>query len=94
MKTPSKMLIAVIAVFALTAFVAFSSGPSREDFEPVTVTVHTGDTPWTIAERYCPDSMDIRDYLRLCAAEIRSLAREVNSSHFSLASVADRIASA
>ena len=69
MKTPSKMLIAVIAVFALTAFVAFSSGPSREDFEPVTVTVHTGDTPWTIAERYCPDSMDIRDYLRLCAAE-------------------------
>ncbi len=38
-----------------------ASGSTKHSYE--TITVQSGDTLWTIAEQYKPDSQDIRDYI-------------------------------
>lgn len=58
------VLLLLIGVTAVN-----SKNIKRSDYEPVIVTVHTGDTAWSIARRYCPENVDIREYLDLCAAE-------------------------
>ena len=44
-----------------------ASIPERADFAPVTVRVGEGQTAWDIAGRYCPDTLDRREYLAWCA---------------------------
>ena len=66
--------LAILILFLLCSvvFAAQSIGAgcySREDFAPVTHTIRSGETPWQIASRYCPDTLDKRLYLEWCAKE-------------------------
>lgn len=40
--------------------------PKREDFKPVVRTIQAGDTAWRIADEYCPETLDKREYLVWC----------------------------
>lgn len=40
--------------------------PKREDFVPVTRVIKAGDTAWRIADEYCPETLDKREYLGWC----------------------------
>lgn len=40
--------------------------PRREDFVPVTRVIKAGDTAWSIADEYCPETLDKREYLGWC----------------------------
>lgn len=42
---------------------------TRADFDITSVVVKRGESPWSIAERYCPEELDIRKYLQWCADE-------------------------
>ena len=46
-----------------------AEAPRREDFAPVRVVVDAGETAWSIAGRYCPEGVDVREYLGWCADE-------------------------
>lgn len=46
-----------------------AEAPRREDFTPVRVAVRDGETAWSIASRYCPEGVDVREYLGWCADE-------------------------
>lgn len=54
-----------------------AGGKSDREYTETTVAVHSGDTLWSIAEEYCPDDMDKREYVRHimtdneCCADIR-----------------------
>lgn len=50
---------------ALSLFATFGGRQKvkKEDLTPVVVTVCEGDTAWGIARKYCPDGVDIREYL-------------------------------
>lgn len=54
------LLAAVLIIGAVTARVRTKTAPVG--FE--SVTVHAGDTLWSIAGRYCPETIDKRDYIR------------------------------
>ena len=43
-----------------------SERPRREDFVPVTRVIKAGDTAWQIADEYCPETLDKREYLGWC----------------------------
>ncbi|MGN1120980.1 MAG: hypothetical protein ACI4RV_01355 [Eubacteriales bacterium] len=58
-------LAAILALFVIAR--RYSERPQREDFVPVVRTVQRGETAWSIAEDYCPDSLDKRLYLDWCA---------------------------
>lgn len=70
------MCIAIAAVIA-TVVLLVGSKADRE-YTETTVLIHSGDTLWEIAELYCPDNMDKREYIHLimsdndCTANIRS----------------------
>lgn len=52
-----------ILVIILIFFIC-TSVPSKEYvFKEVEYTVSRGETLWSIAKEYCPDGMDIRDYI-------------------------------
>lgn len=76
MDRETKIGVAIVAG-ALVAFalligvmcVRANARVHREDLSPVAVTVKTGDTAWSIAERYCPAGVDRREYLDWCAKE-------------------------
>ena len=61
------IITAIILIFLVCAVKA--RGAVREDFTEVTHTVRYGETPWSIAEQYCPGSVDKRLYLQWCAEE-------------------------
>lgn len=48
----------VVFIIAYTASVSGYSEPSY-----ITVTVQSGDTLWSIAQQYCDDNYDIREYI-------------------------------
>lgn len=58
-------LAAILALFVIAR--RYSDRPQREDFRAVVRTVQSGETAWSIAEDYCPDSLDKRLYLDWCA---------------------------
>ena len=61
-------LLALIGGLVIGAVCARAeSVPEREDFTPVVVRVGEGQTAWEIAGRYCPDTVDRREYLAWCA---------------------------
>lgn len=61
------MLMIGMLIEAICARAA--EAPRREDFAPVRVAVQTGETAWSIAGRYCPEGVDLREYLGWCADE-------------------------
>ena len=65
-----RILILALAVLAVLAALALvSARDEHKDLKPVPVTAMVGDSAWSIAKRYCPDDMDIREYLAMCAYE-------------------------
>lgn len=68
MKAYITAFAACVAVVAAIS-VKVSSMPERSDFTAVAHTVKPGETPWSIADGYCPDGLDKREYLEWCAEE-------------------------
>lgn len=64
-----KRIIEVICIIAFIvmccSLVVKSVTPDRHEFEEVTYTVESGDCLWYIANDYCPDDMDKREYIQL-----------------------------
>lgn len=54
--------VVTFAAIIVIAKQKYDPKPTGE-MEHVVVTVHQGDTPWDLAREYCPDDVDIRDYL-------------------------------
>ena len=58
------VLLIILAVsLLLTLGLAFRSTMDRVEWETETYTVKSGDTLWTISERYCPDGVDCREWI-------------------------------
>ncbi|MGN0505432.1 MAG: LysM peptidoglycan-binding domain-containing protein [Lachnospiraceae bacterium] len=60
------ILVIVVVALIATAIMKRCSELTREEVPTgyETLTVHTGDTLWGIAEIHCPDTMDKRRYIR------------------------------
>ena len=58
------LVIALLLIMAICA--RESERPKREDFKPVVRTIQAGDTAWRIADEYCPETLDKREYLGWC----------------------------
>ena len=60
------ILVIVVVALIATAVIKRCSELAREEVPTgyETLTVHTGDTLWGIAETRCPDTMDKRRYIR------------------------------
>ena len=54
----------IIAAVAVAAVLVAGAGKVEREYSEETVTVRSGDTLWGIADAYCPDEMDKRDYIR------------------------------
>ena len=54
---------AVLTASMMTLAIQKFTAPTHGEMEHVEVTVHKGDTPWGIAKQYCPEGVDIREYL-------------------------------
>lgn len=72
--TSSAVLLAIIVVALL---LSGGKADKPQTYVEDTVVVHKGDTLWGIAEVYCPEGMDKREYIRAieldndCTANIR-----------------------
>lgn len=64
-----KRIIEIICILSLIAWVSalgvMKLISDRHDLEETTYVVRSGDCLWYIAEDYCPDGMDKRDYICL-----------------------------
>lgn len=58
----------IIAAVAVAAVLLAGAGKPREYTEEV-ITVQSGDTLWGIADAYCPEDMDKREYIRAIEAD-------------------------
>lgn len=58
----------IIAAVAVIAVLLAGAGKPREYTEEV-ITVRSGDTLWNIADAYCPDNMDKREFIRIIEAD-------------------------
>lgn len=54
----------IIAAVAVAAVLLAGAGKPREYTEDVVI-VQSGDTLWNIADAYCPDDMDKREFIRI-----------------------------
>ena len=60
----SKILIVITVVLAvITIAVRLTNTTTVKDFDKIRVTVRQGETAWEIAKRYCPETVDVREYL-------------------------------
>ena len=59
---------ALIGLTIIAACTKCEKTPSLDDFDKIVVTIKEGETAWEIARRYCPSTLDIREYLDCCAA--------------------------
>lgn len=68
----------IIAAVAAAALLLAGAGRAEREYSEETVTVRSGDTLWGIADMYCPEGMDKREYIRAieadndCSANIRA----------------------
>lgn len=68
----------IIAATALAAVLLAGAVRTEREYGEKTVTVRSGDTLWSVAEQYCPDNMDKREYVHIietdndCTANIRN----------------------
>lgn len=58
-----KIILIIATVVLLFAAVVLSTTP-KYTFVETTYTVKQGDSLWRIASNYCPDTMDLRSYIR------------------------------
>lgn len=58
----NKALITLIVILIL-AFTIKTINTSSYTFREIEYTVARGETLWSIAEDYCPEDMDIREYI-------------------------------
>ena len=54
----------IIAAVAVAAVLVAGAGKVEREYSEDVVIVRSGDTLWNIADAYCPDDMDKRDYIR------------------------------
>lgn len=72
------MSSAVMLAIIVAALLLSGGKADKQAYVEDTVVVHKGDTLWGIAEVYCPESMDKREYIRTieadndCTANIRA----------------------
>ena len=55
----------IIAAVAVIAVLLAGAGRAEREYSEETVTVRSGDTLWGIADAYCPEDMDKRDYVHM-----------------------------
>lgn len=66
----------IITAVAVIAVLLAGAGRAEREYSEETVTVQSGDTLWGIADAYCPEDMDKRDYVHMlevdngCGADI------------------------
>lgn len=60
-----KYLIIILLAFIFTLCIIIGANHNTYNFEEIQYTVSRGDTLWSIAEDYCPEDMDIREYIYL-----------------------------
>ena len=66
-RTVAIILGMLAALFVITLICSREDErPKREDFVPVTRVIKAGDTAWRIADEYCPETLDKREYLGWC----------------------------
>ena len=58
------IFIGTISAILIALLSSFTTRQAKE-YDTVTVTIESGDTLWSIAEQYAPNSMDLRDYIHL-----------------------------
>ena len=54
----------IVAAVAVAAVLLAGAGKSEREYTEDVIIVQSGDTLWGIADAYCPDEMDRRDYIR------------------------------
>ena len=59
----------IIAAVAVLAVLLAGAGRAEREYSEETVTVRSGDTLWGIADAYCPEDMDKREYIRAIEAD-------------------------
>lgn len=62
------VVLVLLAALLLIVVVCLreSEKPGRDDFVPVVRVIKAGDTAWQIADEYCPETLDKREYLGWC----------------------------
>ena len=58
-----KKLLVLTLIAATLICVACGKHETEYDCNTITYTVSPGETLWEIAEKYCPEDMDIREYI-------------------------------
>ncbi len=53
----------ILILIAFICIICNSDTPTEYVFKEVQYTVSSGETLWSIAKQYCPEGMDIRDYI-------------------------------
>ena len=72
------MSSAVLLAIIVAALLLSGGKADKQAYVEDTVVVHKGDTLWGIADMYCPEGMDKREYIRTlevdndCSANIRA----------------------
>lgn len=57
------VLISLALFFLIAILIAFTSARKPEVTGTETVTVYAGDTLWEMADKYCPGSVDKREWI-------------------------------
>ncbi|MGN0553049.1 MAG: LysM peptidoglycan-binding domain-containing protein [Oscillospiraceae bacterium] len=55
--------VLLLVVLVISFFAALSPTLDRVEWERRSYTVQKGDTLWGIAQRYCPDNVDLREWI-------------------------------
>lgn len=59
----NKLLPLILILFTFICIICNSNTQNDIIFKEVQYTVSSGETLWSIAQQYCPEGMDIREYI-------------------------------